>query len=604
MMFSSFDGRTLGGWSVNGRLNTQRKLRTENDMCGIAGIISQEESDLGAPLKRMLGTMEHRGPDGAGFMVGNLIQHGNSLQELDFDGKVGRVALGHVRLAITGTSTALQPFQSRDGRLTLLHNGEIYNYRELGSQTPGLTPQSVGSDSEIVLRELEQEYDGDLKAAVLRILPRLDGVYALAITDQTQTVVVRDRIGVRQLYYARQNGHLAFASEKKPLWELCGRAADVRRVEPGHLLAVDHRGDSVQSFWQPEQLRSETVITDPEQALASYDQAIRSAIEKRIRGRQRVGIIFSGGIDSVLVAHLVREAGVPFTCYTVGCGEQAEDLVWARAVAGRLGFPLEATILKPADVEKLIPEIIRDIEDHSLNQVEVAVPIYIANRMAQEAGERVLLTGQGADELFGGYPWYSRVAAADGYGEFVRRSWEDTCLLYKECLEREDKISMAHSMELRVPFLDPEVIRVAFQIAPELKIHKGEDPLGKHIHRLYCRAVGIPDDIANRVKAAAQHGANVHDTIESLVRRQSPEATALRGAAYDPDRSVTEKLGSSSRYGYRYGDAQLWKPNAAVQFYLDSQAARLGMLPTAVQHHWQEVNQRLNPAPKASAPRT
>lgn len=544
----------------------------------------------------MLSSMHHRGPDGAGFVIGGEVDRQDSLEKLNFTERRGRSALGHVRLAITGVAAGLQPFQSRDRCVSVLHNGEIYNYRNLWSEVGAPSEKLPRSDSEVVMHLLDETYHGDLREAVARILPKLDGVYAFAITDNDQTVVIRDRIGVRQLYFVEQNGRLAFASEKKPLWELFGRSVKIRRVPPGHMLTMGQKKAEMIEFWSPEHLRTGPMITDRAEALKTYDSAIRSAIEKRIRGRDRVGIIFSGGIDSVLVAHLVREAGVPFTCYTVGCGEDAPDLTWARDVARRLGFPLQSTVLTPGDVERLIPEIITDIEDHSMNQVEVAVPIYVANRMAQEAGERVLLTGQGADELFGGYPWYGLVAQADGYGAFVERSWEDACLLYKECLEREDKITMAHSMELRVPFLDPEVIRVAFRIAPELKVRKGQDALGKRIHRDYCCSLGIPANIANRVKEAAQHGANVHDTLLDLAAHRTPDEAALATAGYDPDQSVTEKLGSSSRYGYRYGDEKMWKPAARLQFYLDTQGARLELLPNAAQRHWDAVNQRLKTA--------
>ena len=562
-------------------------------MCGIAGIVSREDENLGPLLRRMLGSMHHRGPDGAGYVIGNAVDRRHRLEDLSLENKRGRVALGHVRLAITGLASGLQPFQSEDGRVSFLHNGEIYNYRELWSQLGQAENARPRSDSEVVMQLLEQNYRGDLREAVTRILPKLHGVYALAISDQNQTVVVRDRIGVRQLYFVRKNGHVAFSSEKKPLWELFGREIEINRIPPGHMLTMNPKGSEMIQFWSAEELRGVPKITDHDEALKAYDRAIRSAIQRRVHGRDRVGIIFSGGIDSVLVAQLVREAGVPFTCYTVGCGEDAPDLVWAKDVARRLGFPLRSTVLTPAQVEELIPEIIADIEDHSMNQVEVAVPIYMANRMAQEAGERVLLTGQGADELFGGYPWYSRVAKADGYDAFVQRSWEDTCLLYKECLEREDKITMAHSMELRVPFLDPEVIRVAFQIAPELKVRVGEDRFGKRLHRDYCQSVGIPEDIAYRIKEAAQHGANVHDTLEELARRRGPSEAELQKAGYDPDASVTEKLGSSSRYGFRYGDEQLWKPKTGLQFYLDSQAAGAGMLPPGARRNWEQVNSRL-----------
>ena len=562
-------------------------------MCGIAGIVAGEETDLGNPLRRMLGSMHHRGPDGAGFVIGDVVERRASLAELNCAGRRGRSALGHVRLAITGAAAGVQPFQSRDRRMSVLHNGEIYNYRELWSELGRSADQAPRSDSEVVMHLLEAAYQGNLREAVTRILPKLDGVYAFAMMDKQQTLVVRDRIGVRQLYYAKQDGRVAFASEKKPLWELFGRSAEVHRIPPGHMLTLGQQKSEMIEFWNAERLRTGPMIADRTAALKAYDAALRPAVSKRIHDRDRVGIIFSGGIDSVLVAQLVREAGVPFTCYTVGCSEEAPDLVWAREVARRLGFPLQTTVLTPAEVEKLIPDIIADIEDHSLNQVEVAVPIYVANRMAQEAGERVLLTGQGADELFGGYPWYGLVAEAEGYERFVQRSWEDTCLLYKECLEREDKITMAHSMELRVPFLDPEVIQTAFRIAPELKVCRGQDPLGKHIHREYCSSIGIPDDISNRVKEAAQHGANVHDTLLDLATRRAPEEAALEAVGYDLHQSVTEKLGSSSRYGYRYGDEEMWKPSAQLQFYLDTQAARLGLLPPAAQQHWTSVNRRL-----------
>jgi asparagine synthase (glutamine-hydrolysing) len=148
---------------------------------------------------------------------------------------------------------------------------------------------------------------------------------------------------------------------------------------------------------------------------------------------------------------------------------------------------------------------------------------------------------------------------------------------------------MAHSLELRVPFLDPAVIEAAFSIAPRLKIRSGQDDLGKRLHRGYCLSLGIPRDIALREKEAAQHGANVHGAFDELARRRGLTPELLDDAGYDPDRSVTEKLGSSSRYGYRYGKRELWKPSSHVQFYLDCFAARLGILSRDAQRHWEDT---------------
>jgi asparagine synthase (glutamine-hydrolysing) len=563
-------------------------------MCGIAGIASENVRELGPLLREMLGVMRHRGPDGAGLVIGGHCERGEHLEDLSFDGKKGRSALGHVRLAITGGPKGLQPFTSGDGALSLLHNGEIYNYRELSDEMAGEGTPATGSDSEVIMKLIEREYEGDLASAVERVLPRLDGVYALALTDGKQTVMARDRIGVRQLYYYAGRGLVGFASEKKPLIALGGGGIEIHRVPPGHLMVIEGGGFESRPFWSAETLRDGERIADGDRALAAYDAAMRTAMGKRVRGRDRVGIIFSGGVDSFLIVHLVKQLGVPFTCYTAGRRTGAPDLDWAVRTAEEHGFPLVVRELSLGEIESRIPQVIHDIEDNSLNQVEVAIPIHASVEMAQKNGERVILNGQGADELFGGYPWYPKVVDREGYYGFVKRSWEDTCVLYKECLEREDKIAMSHSIELRVPFLDPEVIRTAFAIAPELKVSGGDDKLGKRVHREYCRSIGIPESVAYRPKEAAQHGANVHHAFEEIAESHGLNASLMDEIGYDPDRTVTEKLGSSSRYGFRYGEEHLWKPLPHVQYFLDFHAARLGLLGPLQRFHFEDVQRKLS----------
>jgi asparagine synthase (glutamine-hydrolysing) len=565
-------------------------------MCGIAGIVSADETDeTGSLLKRMLEVMLHRGPDGAGFVIGGDLERKLKFEDLNFEEKRGKVAMGHVRLAITGGKSGLQPFQSKDKRLALLHNGEIYNYRELRKEVPAGTELATESDSEVIIKLIEKYYTGDLLTAVKRVLPKLDGVYALAITDNKQTVIARDKIGVKQLYLAECSDHVAFASEKKSLLAISTPYHSIKRLLPGHLAVMNEEGVRDFPFWSPESIRPSVYITDKEEALQAYDDAVMDSVAKRVAGRKRVGIIFSGGIDSVLISFLVRKLGIPFTCYTAG-REGAVDIEWAQNAASRFEFPLEIRRLSLNEIEELIPEVISSIEDHSLNQVEVSIPMYASVRMAQEAGERVILTGQGADELFGGYPWYSRIVEQEGYQSFEERLWEDTFLLYKECLEREDKIAMAHSLELRVPYLDPQMIKLAFSISPHLKIGRNDDVLLKWIHRQYGLSIGVPEETAFRKKEAAQHGANVHTVFEELANKSGITETVLQQAGYDLHKSVVEKLGSSSRYGFRYGDHDLWKPLLCVQYYLDSQAAKLNLLPPESQQHWEQVTDELRAA--------
>ncbi|HEX5131885.1 MAG TPA: asparagine synthetase B [Candidatus Krumholzibacteria bacterium] len=565
-------------------------------MCGIAGVVSAHSRDLGPLLKSMLEAQHHRGPDGAGIVVGRVCQRRGSIGRINFANQRGTAGLGHVRLAITGSSEGIQPFASADGKLHLLHNGEIYNFRELWRDLKGPAPLVTGSDSEVLCRLIEDVYSGDLVAAVEKVLPHLDGVYALAVTDGDMTVIARDRIGVRQLYTAELGDLVAFASEKKALRAVFGEQARIRRLLPGHMLIMRPGHTEPRRFWQPNRPAADPALASPRSAINRYARLIDEAVRKRVRGQPRVGVIYSGGVDSFLIAHLVQRTGVPFTCYTAGLSESASDVVWARRTAEEHGFPLHVSMLTVESIEAMLPEVMHTIEDHSLNQVEVALPVFASIRAAQEAGERVILNGQGADELFGGYPWYSSIVDREGYDEFVDRSWEDTFLLYKECLEREDKISMAHSLELRVPFLDPAVIDVAFAIAPELKVQRGGDAVRKRVHRAASIALGVPEDVAFRAKEAAQHGANVHDAFAEIARRHDMSPGVLEDTGYDPGRSVTEKLGSSSRYGFRYGDAGLWEPPAHVQCYLDGIAAGIGLLTGDARDNWAAVAASVGPA--------
>jgi asparagine synthase (glutamine-hydrolysing) len=553
-------------------------------MCGIAGIISNSEDETGPKLKRMLCAMQHRGPDGVGIMIDGKMEHKRKIDEIKLLLKKGEIGLGHVRLAITGGLDGLQPFQSRNGELTLLHNGEIYNYRELKSLIN--TQWKTDTDSEVIIRLIEKYYKGDLEEAVKQVLPLLDGVYALVITDNNNTIIVRDKIGVKQLYYSINGQNIAFASEKKPLWAINGTDVKIERLLPGYMAVIKNNKVTNHQYWSAESLKSSNLITATDEAIKKYGDAIQHAVEKRVKGKDRVGIIFSGGIDSLLIANEVQKLRIPFTCYTVG-REGARDIEWAKKIAGEFDFPLNIKILSTKEIKGLIPQIINDIEDCSLNQIEVSIPIYVAVRMAQEAGERVILTGQGPDEIFGGYPWYAKIVDQEGYQSFVNYSWDDTFLLYKECMEREDKIAMAHSIELRIPFLDPEVIRTAFEISPELKINKGNDILGKQIHRKYGISRGISKEIAYRKKEAAQHGANIHDAFTEIAKNSGLTEELMINVNYDPDITMHEKLGSSSRYGYKYGDHNLWKPLSYVQYYLDIEAAKLGILPEKIHEYLQ-----------------
>ena len=548
-------------------------------MCGIAGVVSKEGEDVVPLLRGMLESIRHRGPDGAGITASGRISRGWSVEELEWDSMSGSAAMGHTRLAVVGGLVGLQPFVSDDGRIILLHNGEIYNYRDLRRSLEDRHKFETQTDSEVLAHLLAEHYDGDLFEAFNRIAPMLDGVYAVACTDGRSVVIARDLIGVRQLYWGENDELIAFASEKKALWRI-GLMDEIRRLLPGEILCISQSGlrsaRRSTDFLKPKGV----TIRDFGEALKAYREVLVEAVRKRIAGLGRVGLILSGGVDSVLIAAIAKELGAELVGY-VACTEEASDVDFARKAADQIGFPLRINYLDDQSILEFIPKVIATIEDRSLGQVEVGIPIMASVELAHEDGQIVLLTGQGTDELFGGYPWYRRIVELEGYEEFESRMWSDLNLLYKETLEREDKIAMAYGIELRVPYLDPEVIKVAFSIDPHLKICAPCDTLGKHIHRALASSLGVDPEIAWRPKEAAQHGAGIHERILALARKQGFEKRVAEEVGYHMEEDLEENLGSSQRYGFKYDDPERWAIQDYAQLWIDSIAYEHDLLSPA-----------------------
>jgi asparagine synthase (glutamine-hydrolysing) len=545
-------------------------------MCGIAGILSKQDEDVVPLLRIMLEEIKHRGPNGAGATVSGRVYRGQTIDDIGWDGLRGFSAMGHTRLAVVGGTHGQQPFVSNDGRLILLHNGEIYNYKNLRKRLENRYHFDTNTDSEVLVHLLADYYSGDLFKTVVNMVSQLDGVYAIAVTDGTDIVIARDLIGVKQLYWGENEEVIAFASEKKALWRV-GLREGIARLLPGEVIRFSHRGLEKTRCMTDHLQSKEASIHEFEEALELYHTKLYEAIEKRIPELEKVGVIFSGGVDSVLIAAIAKELGANLTCYTAGT-KDSTDWYFAERAAEHIGIPLRVNYLDDQALLDFIPKVISCVEDRSLGQVEVAIPIMASVELAHQDNQIVLMTGQGADELFGGYPWYRRIVELDGYDEFEFRMWDDLNHLYNETLEREDKITMAYGIELRVPYLDPELIRVAFSIDPHLKIRSGEDTMGKYVHRALASEIGIPEELAWRPKEAAQHGAGIHGRFLALAEEQGFEEAVAIEVHYNMEETLEENLGSSQRYGFKYDITGRWATQDNVQLWLDNLAYKHNLL--------------------------
>ena len=544
-------------------------------MCGIAGILNKNNQGVTEDLILMLSCMHNRGPDGVAIQVGQNKPNSLESYELSVPYIDGRFGLGHVRLAIVGGQLGRQPFTSCDGRLTLEHNGEIYNYKQIRNKLRTDHDFASTSDSEVILHFLEEKLaqSGSLLKALRKMARILDGVYSIAVKDHKtgEIALVRDLLGVRQLYYSEDSEQVTFASEQKAIWLLGGNKS-VRRVMPGHAVIITNKGNLTEyRIAEPPRTldsnRSSFRYNTLEGAIRAYKRALMLSMKKRTEGLDKIGIIFSGGIDSVLVAWLAKDLVKEVICYNAGTLDSS-DILFADKVAKELQLTLKVNVITKRSTQEMLPKIIHAIEERDSLQVEVALPIYSAMALAKKDHVKVVFSGQGTDEILGGYSWYPSIVAKEGYSSLRNHMIEDLFLLYKETLEREDKTTMAHGIEMREPYLDRQVIKTAFDINPKLNVRGPNDYLGKHVHRKLAAELGIPNEIAYRNKAAAQHGSGIHFLIDEIARENNFDESKI-SSSYLDELQKRELLGSSQRYGFRYGNKELWLTSPHIQMYLD-----------------------------------
>jgi asparagine synthase (glutamine-hydrolysing) len=395
-------------------------------MCGINGIITTDPNE---PIRAMLRSLEHRGRDDEGVWTsGPINEHGQ------------RTSLGHRRLSIIDTSSAgHQPMLSPDGRFVVTLNGEIYNYRELREELRAKGHQfRTQSDTEVLLAAWA--------AWGVGCLPRLNGMFAFAIWDERERALslVRDRVGIKPLYYAQMNGNAAnstqdacgprgfiFASEAKAILatglikaELDREALhqfltflwvpdpntlfqNIKTVPPGHVVTVRDGEVSTQEWWdlrfdEIEEGKSEAWWQ--ERTLETLDRVVNLEMVADVP----LGSFLSGGIDSSGIVAMMKQhsEGRRIQTYTIGIEAEdlrydiiPDDVQWARRVSEHLGTDYHEIMLKP-QVEELLPKLVYHMDEPA---IDMAIPSYLVSRGARE-NLTVMLSGMGGDEVFAGYP--------------------------------------------------------------------------------------------------------------------------------------------------------------------------------------------------------
>jgi len=451
-------------------------------MCGIATIRGRTAPDT---VRTILESLDHRGPDGRGYHLHEAVPP---------------ATLGHTRLAIIDPDGGGQPLIDPASGTSLVCNGMIYNDRALRAELAHHA-YLTASDSESVLRGfLEWGMD---------VVRRLDGMFAFVLIGADgHAFAARDPLGIKPLYWGRVGDDLAFASEIKALARV---TTDVHEFPPG--CAWDSRNGLRRYHDVPE---SAVTLTDEGEAIDRTRDTLEAAVVKRLRSDVPLGAFLSGGLDSSVIAAIARHHVDELHTFAVGLAGSS-DLVAARCVARHLDTVHHEYVIEPDEVLEALPGVLHHLESHDRDLVRSAVPSWFVARLAAER-VKVVLTGEGADELFAGYGYHAGYTDDAALQAETRRSLQS---MHDINLQRVDRMTMAHGLEARVPFLDTAMLDLAMRVPARLKRRAGAPDNGSKWVLRKAFEDWLPEEIVWRDKLQFDEGSGFADHLSGHAEAQA-----------------------------------------------------------------------------------
>jgi asparagine synthase (glutamine-hydrolysing) len=346
------------------------------------------------------------------------------------------------------------------------------------------------------------------------LIMQADGDYSFLMLKDGWIAAARDPIGVQPLYFGENRDIAAFATNRKVLWKL--GIETPTSFPPGNLAFVNKEGFKFKpvktlAFKEPKPV----TIDDAAKTLQTL---LEQSIQRRVRGLKEIAVAFSGGLDSSLVAFLANKSGVKVNLFHVSLENQAESEDAIEA-AEALNLPLQVDLFKDSDVETVLPKVVELIEDPDPVKASIGVSFYWVAEKAAEAGLKVMLAGQGADELFGGYQRYVKEYCREGK-KVSKTMFNDVLGLYESNLERDLKITGFFDVELRLPFGAFQLAEYALTLPLDCKFEQKPDTLRKLVLRRLALNAGVPKSIVDKPKKAVQYSTGINDALKRIAKRQ------------------------------------------------------------------------------------
>ena len=468
-------------------------------MCGIvcAFDVKQKTEELRPQILEMSKKIRHRGPDWSGIFSNE------------------KAILAHERLAIVDPASGKQPLFSEDKRYVLAANGEIYNHKEIRSQFEESYTFLTQSDCEVIISLYQEKGDA--------FLDDLNGIFGFAIydTQKDEYLVARDHMGIIPLYMGwDKQGTFYVASELKALEGYCNK---IEIFPPGHYYT---REKGLQKWYTRDWMEYEAV-KENETSIKELQIALEDAVHRQLMSDVPYGVLLSGGLDSSITSAIAKkyaskriesgdreDAWYPqLHSFSIGL-EGSPDLAAAKKVSDHIGtihHEITFTIQEGLDA---IKDVIYNLETYDITTVRASTPMYLMARVIKSMGIKMVLSGEGADEIFGGYLYFHKAPDAE---EFHKETVRKLDKLYQyDCL-RANKSLMAWGIEGRVPFLDKEFMDIAMRLNPQDKMINGER-MEKWVLRKAFEEY-LPKEVAWRQKEQFSDGVGYNwiDTLKEVV---------------------------------------------------------------------------------------
>ena len=486
-------------------------------MCGIVGIfdIKEQSSELRKKALRMSQKIRHRGPDWSGIYCGS------------------HAILCHERLSIVDPQSGKQPLYSPDGKQVLAVNGEIYNHQQIRQETASEYEYQTGSDCEVILALY--------RAHGINFLERLSGIFAFALYDEERDeyLIARDPIGVIPLYIGHdKDGKTYVASELKALEGFCD---EYEPFLPGHYL---YSREGVMRRWYTRDWMEYDAVKDNPADIDKLRVGLQEAVKQQLMSDVPYGVLLSGGLDSSIISAIAQKYAAKrvedggqtgawwprLHSFAVGL-KGAPDLEKARCVAEHIGtvhHEINYTIQEGLDA---IRDVIYFTETYDVTTVRASTPMYLLARVIKSMGIKMVLSGEGADEIFGGYLYFHKAPSAQAFHEETVRKLSK--LHWYDCL-RANKSLSAWGVEGRVPFLDRDFLDIAMRLNPQAKMCPGDVMEKKILRKAFADM--LPEEIAWRQKEQFSDGVGYSwiDTLKKITSEQVSDEQMTHAAERFP----------------------------------------------------------------------